>query len=74
MSWIITWIKRIGAKQLIREMDALEPIIAVKLREAQEKFGSIPPEQFAKTLVDDVQLKLCLKLGVDPKDVGLEAL
>jgi F0F1-type ATP synthase membrane subunit b/b' len=71
MNWLFGWIKRFGAKKIILAMDELEPVIAEKLTEAQKKFGSIPPKEFAKTLVDDIQRKLCAKLGVDPKEVGL---
>lgn len=69
--WFWKWLKTFGAKQGIREMDKLEPIFAAKIREAQKKFGEIPPETFSKILVDEVQLKLCGYFGIEPKDVGL---
>lgn len=70
---MITWLKKFGLKYAIREMDVLEPMIAEKLKEAQSKLGSIPPDQFAKTLVDDIQIKLCKQFEIDPKSLGLEA-
>lgn len=74
MNWIINWLKSYGAKKLIGELDLLEPMIASKLKEAQEKFGKIPPEEFAKILVDEIQYKLCDVCGVKPEDAGLKPL
>lgn len=71
MKWLLNWIKVYGAKKLILEMDSLEPLLALKLREAQEKFGKIPPEEFAKTLVDEIQVRMCQVVNVDPKEIGL---
>ena len=67
--FLITWLKTYGAKKLIKEMDQLEPLLASKLREAQEKFGKIPPDEFAKVLVDEIQIKMCNVVGVDPVEV-----
>lgn len=72
MDWLFGWIKKVGAREAIKRLDQAEPVIAAKLREAQARLQSIPPDQFAKELVDEIQLKLCEHLGVDPKDIGLE--
>ena len=69
MKWLLSWLKAYGAKKLIRELDMLNPIIEAKLTEAQQKFGKIPPKEFAVTLVDEIQTKLCEWAGVDPKEV-----
>jgi hypothetical protein len=66
---MITWLKKLALGNLIRSMDDLEPVIADKIREGQEKAASIPPEQFAKELVDSVQAKLCQYAGLDPKEI-----
>lgn len=71
MSWLFNWIKKAGAKSLIKELDYLEPIIATKLLEAQKKFGEIPPQQFAKELIDEIQRRLCSSFGVDPTEIGM---
>ena len=71
MSWLFGWIKRYGAKKLIIYMDELEPLFAEKIKKAQAAMNSIPPEAFAKQIVDEIQMKLCIKTGVNPKDVGL---
>lgn len=67
--WLMNWIKTYGAKKLILEMDALEPLLAAKLKEAQQRFGAIPPENFSKILVDEIQVKMCEIIGVDPNEV-----
>lgn len=67
--FIINWLKRIGKIRLIKEMDVLEPLLAAKIKQAQSGLNNIPPEAFAKTLVDDIQKTLCRKFGVDPKDI-----
>lgn len=69
MIW--TWIKKFGLKEGIKELDLLKPFVAGKLSDAQNKFGSIPPEQFADVLVTEIQMALCGRLGVAPEDVGL---
>ena len=68
------WIKVLmgGKAGLIRLLDDLEPILAAKIKDGQKKAGEIPPEAFAKELVDSIQRFLCKKLDVDPKKVGLE--
>lgn len=66
---IVSWIKQFGARQAIHEMDKLEPIFAAKIREAQQKLGAVSPDEFAKLLVDEVQLKLCGYFDVDPATV-----
>jgi hypothetical protein len=71
--FIINWLKKLGAKKLIKSLDELEPYLAEKIREAQQKLNNVPPNEFAKGLVDDIQRQLCAKFGVDPKDIGLNA-
>ncbi len=66
---MFNWLKTYGAKKVIKEMDQLEPFLALKIREAQSKFGAIPPEEFSKVLVDEIQVKLCHIVGVDPLEV-----
>lgn len=68
---LLSWLKQMGYKRLILEMDQLEKPLALKLQEAQRKFGSIPPDDFAKVFIDDLQRFLCEKTGVDPKEIGL---
>lgn len=69
--FILKWLRDYGYKRLIRQMDELEPVFAEKIKKAQATLGSIPPEEFAKQVVDDIQLTLCRKLNIDPKEVGL---
>lgn len=66
---MLKWIKRLALGSAIRELDQLEPIFAVKIKEAQAKFGAIPADQFSKILVDEVQAKLCELVGLDPAEV-----
>lgn len=70
--FFINWLKQFGIKQLIREMDQLEPYFAAKIREAQKGLNTISPDEFSKVLVDDVQLKLCRKFDINPEDIGLK--
>ena len=63
------WLKGLALGSLIRSMDQLEAPFAEKIKEAQRKASSIPPEQFAKEFVDMIQLKACEYAGLDPKDV-----
>lgn len=69
--FIVDWLKRFGAKELIKQLDFLEPYFAKKIREAQSRLSSISPDEFSKMLVDDIQLQLCKKFNIDPKDLGL---
>lgn len=66
---MFTWLKKLALGTAINELDQLEPIFAAKIKEAQKRFGEIPPEQFSKTLVDEVQVKLCELVKLDPKEV-----
>lgn len=66
---MFTWLKKLALGTAIRELDQLEPIFALKIVEAQMKFGAIPADQFSKVLVDEAQTKLCQLVGLDPKDV-----
>lgn len=66
---MINWLKRLALGSAIRELDQLEPVFAAKIREAQAKIGAIPPDQFAKILVDEAQAKLCTLVGLDPSEV-----
>lgn len=66
---MITWLKKLALGNLIRSMDDLEPLFAAKIKEAQAKANSIPPEQFAKEVVDMVQTKACEYAGLDPTEV-----
>lgn len=68
---LFSWLKKMGYKQLIKELDQLEQPLAIKMKDAQAKFGSIPADEFAKQVVDDFQRLLCTKVGVDPKELGL---
>lgn len=68
---LMMWLKQMGYKKLIASLDELEKPLALKLKEAQKKFGDIPPNEFAKQVVDDFQRLLCEKTGVDPKELGL---
>lgn len=66
---MIAWLKGLALGGLIRSMDQLEAPFAAKIKEAQETAGSIPAEQFAKEVVDMVQLKACELLKLDPKEI-----
>ena len=66
---MFAWLKRLALGSAINELDQLEPIFAAKIREAQQKLNSIPPDQFAKELVDEVQTKLCELVKLNPADV-----
>lgn len=69
--FILKWLRAYGYKKLIQQMDELEQPFAEKIKEAQSKLGEIPPEEFAKQVVDDIQRLLCRKLNIDPKEIGL---
>ena len=66
---MIAWLKGLALGGLIRSMDQLEIPFAEKIKEAQRKAGSIPAEQFAKEVVDMIQLRLCAILKLDPKEI-----
>lgn len=66
---MLTWIKGLALGGLIRSLDQLEAPFAAKIKEAQEKAKSIPPEQFAKEVVDMVQMKACELLKLDPNKI-----
>lgn len=66
---MITWLKGLALGGLIRSLDQLEAPFAEKIKEAQAKANSIPPEQFAKEVVDMLQVKLCALLKLDPKKI-----
>lgn len=70
-SKLLNWLKQMGYKRLIQELDQLEPILAKKIREGQKAAGGISPDEFSKELVDSFQRFLCSKTGVDPKTIGL---
>lgn len=63
---MMTWLKGLALGGLIRSMDQLEGPFAAKIREAQARASSIPAEQFAKEVVDMIQVKLCAVAGLDP--------
>ena len=66
---MIKWLKGLALGGLIRSMDDLEAPFALKIKEAQQKASSIPAEQFAKEIVDMVQIKACELLKLDPKEI-----
>lgn len=66
---MITWLKGLALGGLIRSMDQLEAPFAEKIREAQAKASSIPAEQFAREVVDMVQLKACELLKLNPEEI-----
>lgn len=55
-------------KKSIQSLDQLEIPIALKIKEAQTKFGEIPPEAFSKELVDSIQDCLYEWAGVPKED------
>lgn len=65
---MLSWIKLFLIKKGIAQLDELELPIALKIKEAQAKFGEIPPEAFAKEVVDAFQNKLFDWCGVPPED------
>lgn len=65
---MLNWLKVYLIKQGIKQLDQLEMPIALKIKEAQRKFGEIPPESFAKEVVDDFQNKLYDWCGVPVED------
>jgi hypothetical protein len=67
--WLLNWIKAKGAKSLILQLDRLVPVISAKIVKAQRALNDVPPEQFAKELVDEMQIELCKLAGVDPEGV-----
>lgn len=69
---MITWMKRILLQSMIKEFDLLIPFIRIKLTEAQQKFGAIPPDEFSKELVTDIQVWLCQRLNIDPVSIGIK--
>lgn len=68
---MLSWLKRYIGAQAIRQLDGIEPVLAEKIKEAQAKASSIPPEQFAKEFVDSIQRFLCKKLDVPVSKIGL---
>ena len=69
---LFNWLKQLGYKRLIGELDQIEPILAQKIREGQRAAGGISPDDFSKELVDSFQRFLCNKLNVKPEDIGLK--
>lgn len=65
---MVSWIKLFFIKRAIQSLDQLEIPIALKIKEAQKKFGEIPSEEFSKMIVDDFQAKLYDWAGVAPED------
>lgn len=65
---MVSWIKLFFIKQGIKQLDQLEIPIALKIKEAQKKFGEIPAEEFSKMIVDDFQNKLYDWAGVPIED------
>lgn len=70
---MLKWLKVLfgGKAGVIKLLDEFEAPLAAKIKEGQRRAAEIPPDQFAKELVDEVQLKLCRMWGVDPSKVGL---
>lgn len=64
---MLNWLKGLLIRQAIEKLDELELPIALKIKEAQAKFGEIPPEAFAKEIVDAFQAKLYAWCKVEPK-------
>lgn len=65
---MFAWLKLFFIKQGIKQLDQLEAPMALKIREAQKRFGEIPAEAFAKEVVDDFQNKLYDWCGVSVED------
>lgn len=52
----MNWFKRWILKLVLSEIDTeLTPLIASKVRQAQATLNSIPPDEFAKQLVSDIE-------------------
>lgn len=66
---MMRWLMSFGAKRLIQQMDILEPLLATKIKEGQKRINEIPPEQFAKELIDEIQIKLCMHLKLNPEEI-----
>lgn len=66
------WIKRYVGANIIRQFDELEEPFAQKIIEAQKKLGEIPPHQFAKEVVDEIQRWACRKLDIPVEKIGLK--
>jgi hypothetical protein len=61
MSWLKRWI----IKLVLSEIDSeLTPLIAAKVRQAQATLNSIPPDDFAKQLVSDIEDAVFKYLGI----------
>lgn len=65
---MLKWLKIFLIKKGISKLDELELPIALKIKEAQAKFGEIPPEQFSRELVDAFQAKMYEWCGVSKED------
>ena len=65
---MIQWLKKWAIIQAVKQLDQLETPIALKIKEAQKKFGEIPAEAFSKEIVDDFQNKLYDWCGVAVED------
>lgn len=66
------WLLKFLLKEGIKEMDQLKPLIVAKIVQAQTSLSAIPPEQFADTLITEIQVAICNKVGIVPGDIGIK--
>lgn len=69
---MITWLKKMLLREGILELNALKPFIANKIIDAQAKLNSVPPQEFADTLVTEIQVTICNKVGIVPAEIGIK--
>jgi len=66
MGWFKKWLIRL----VLGEIDnQLTPLIAQKVRDAQKTLNSIPPDEFAKQLVSDIEDAVFNYMGIQKGDI-----
>jgi hypothetical protein len=65
----MNWFKKMLVRLILSEVDKqLTPLIAAKVRQAQNTLNSIPPDEFAKQLVSDIEDQVFKYLGIQKEN------
>ena len=61
----MAWFKKFLIRMAVSQLDQLKPVISAKVREAQFKLNGIPPDEFAATLVNEIEEAILKKCGIE---------
>lgn len=64
----MNWFKKFLIKMAVKQLDGLKPVIMMQVVKAQMAMASIPPEQFADNLVNDLETAIFDKIGIPEED------